>query len=156
MRISDWSSVVCASDLGHRVGVRIGKALDVGRLAIEQIVDAQLEARLLIHFESELDIVVEDGRRTIADVFGRGVEVGRLADPLGRPGRADAILFSGDHAIAAPLRITALAATDMPVELAPRTTLERLDGVVVYPGYIEIGRAPDKARCFNYVKITGG
>src|SRR3546814_11617598 len=53
-----------------------------------------LEARLLIHFESELDIVVEDGRRTIADVFGRGVEVGRLADPLGRPGRADAILFS--------------------------------------------------------------
>src|SRR3546814_11537136 len=84
MRISDWSSVVCASDLGHRVGVRIGKALDVGLLAIEQIVDAQLEARLLIHFESELDIVVEDGRRTIADVFGLGVEVGRLADPLGR------------------------------------------------------------------------
>src|SRR3546814_64534 len=133
MRISDWSSVVCSADLGHRVGVRIGKALDVGRLAIEQIVDAQLEARLLIHFESELDIVVEDGRRTIADVFGRGVEVGRLADPLGRPGRADAILFSGDHAIAAPLRITAIAATDMAVELDRRTALERIDGVVVEP-----------------------
>src|SRR3546814_8849049 len=125
MRISDWSSVVCSADLGHRVGVRCGKALDVGRLAIEQIVDAQLEARLLIHFESELDIVVEDGRRTIADVFGRGVEVGRLADPLGRPGRADAILFSGDHAIAAPLRIPAIAATDLAVELDRRPALER-------------------------------
>src|SRR3546814_988384 len=86
VRISDWSSDVCSSDLtpttranhlcvrrtsngqriamtiasecrpeadieaapkkviGHRVGVRIGKALDVRRLAVEEIVDTDLRA----------------------------------------------------------------------------------------------------------------
>src|SRR3546814_1290533 len=65
MRISDWSSDVCSSDLVSR----------------------------------------------------RRIEVCRLADPLGRPGRADAVLLGGQHTIAAPLRIAAVAAANETVEI---------------------------------------
>src|SRR3546814_6985584 len=94
MRISDWSSDVCSSDL------------------VEEIVDAELEARLVVDLIGELEIVVKDVRRAVADLAGRRIEVGRLADPLRRPGRADAVLLGREHAITAPFRIAAVAAAD--------------------------------------------
>src|SRR3546814_4384778 len=103
--------------IGHRVGVRIGKALDVRRLAVEEIVDTDLEPRLLVDLERNLEIVIEDVGGAIADVTRCRVEVGRLAEPLRRPGRADAVLFGGQHTIAAPLRLTAVAAADEAVEI---------------------------------------
>src|SRR3546814_13678027 len=51
--------------IGHRVGVRIGEALDIGRLAVEEIVDAELEARLVVDLIGELEIVVKDVRRAV-------------------------------------------------------------------------------------------
>src|SRR3546814_7535982 len=63
--------------IGHRVGVRIGEALDIGRLAVEEIVDAELEARLVVDLIGELEIVVKDVRRAVADLAGRRIEVGR-------------------------------------------------------------------------------
>src|SRR3546814_10506790 len=79
--------------IGHRVGVRIGKALDVGRLAVEEIVDTDLETRLLVDLEGNLEIVIEDVGGAVANFSRRSVEVGRLADPLRRPGRTDAVLL---------------------------------------------------------------
>src|SRR3546814_3878759 len=57
--------------IGHRVGVRIGKALDVRRLAVEEIVDTDLETRLLVDLERNLEIVIEDVGGAIADEIGR-------------------------------------------------------------------------------------
>src|SRR3546814_9305305 len=89
------------------------------------MVDADLEARLVVDLIGELEIVVKDVRRAVADLAGRRIEVGRLADPLRRPGRADAVLLGREHAITAPFRIAAVAAADEAVELDRRAAGER-------------------------------
>src|SRR3546814_11990784 len=86
-------------NVGHGVGLRIGKSLDIGRLTSEEIRDTDLETRLLVDLKSNLEIVIEDIRRAVADVSGRRIEVGRLADPLRRPGRADAVLLDRKSAV---------------------------------------------------------
>src|SRR3546814_16425167 len=91
------------------------------------MVDTDLETRLLVDLERNLEIVIEDVGGAIADVTRCRVEVGRLAEPLRRPGRADAVLFGGQHTIAAPLRITTVAAADEAVEIDRRSE-ERREG----------------------------
>src|SRR3546814_8064847 len=81
MRISDWSSDVCSSDLR--------KALNVGRILIKEVVDAHVEAGVLQELKCDLGVVIEHVRSPIADVTGLSVEIGRLADPLGGPSRSE-------------------------------------------------------------------
>src|SRR3546814_10795247 len=104
------------------------------------MVDTDLETRLLVDLERNLEIVIEDVGGAIADVTRCRVEVGRLAEPLRRPGRADAVLFGGHHTIAAPLRITAVAAADEAVEIDRCAAREGQDDIFVEVGQVEVER----------------
>src|SRR3546814_5262696 len=56
------------------------------------------------------------------------------------PGRADAVLFGGQHTIAAPLRITAVAAADEAVEIDRCAAREGQDDIFVEVGQVDVER----------------
>src|SRR3546814_15100464 len=135
MRISDWSSDVCSSDLR--------KALNVGRILIKEVVDAHVEAGVLQELKCDLGVVIEHVRSPIADVTGLSVEIGRLADPLGGPSQGHAVLLGRQDAIAAPLRKAAIAAADEPVEYDRLAAFDGRDDLFVEVANTKVRRSKD-------------
>src|SRR3546814_15442857 len=77
MRISDWSSDVCSSDLGVADGALdaspslLGVGVDAGVAAVEDVVDAEIDAqpieRTVTRLPGEIDVM---GDVAVAGVFG--------------------------------------------------------------------------------------
>src|SRR3546814_18528330 len=108
MRISDWSSDVCSSDLSKACGqavAHIGQAdaialVPLKRNRVAVIADAQVQpAIFLMRSDSDRDRTVRTGNAIFYSIFNK-----RLKDPAWNAGahQFGRIIYAGDEAIRKP------------------------------------------------------